>query len=77
MYFREISTIQDIYKDEGHAGTNLFNRGTTRLLLSSNAAGINNGKKVTPQGLAWIQVCSARDYPNAIPQSILICVLCL
>ena len=25
-------------------------------------------KKVTPQ--AWIQVCSARDHPNAIPQSI-------
>ena len=34
-------------------------------------------KKVTPQGLAWIQVCSARDYPNAIPQSILIRALCL
>ena len=32
-------------------------------------------KKVTPE--AWIQVCSARDYPNAIPQSILIRALCL
>ena len=32
-------------------------------------------KKVTPQ--AWIQVCSARDHPNAIPQSILIRALCL
>ena len=32
-------------------------------------------KKVIPQ--AWIQVCSARDHPNAIPQSILICALCL
>ena len=32
-------------------------------------------KKVTLQ--AWIQVCSARDHPNAIPQSILICELCL
>ena len=31
--------------------------------------------KVTPQ--AWIQVCSARDHPNAIPQSILIRALCL
>ena len=31
-------------------------------------------KKVTPQ--AWIQVCSARDHPNAIPQSILIRALC-
>ena len=27
-------------------------------------------KKVTPQ--AWIQVCSARDHLNAIPQSMLI-----
>ena len=32
-------------------------------------------KKVTPQ--AWIEVCSARDHPNAIPQSILIHALCL
>ena len=32
-------------------------------------------KKVIPQ--AWIQVCSARDHPNAIPQSILIRALCL
>ena len=32
-------------------------------------------KKVTPQ--AWIQVCSACDHPNAIPQSILIRALCL
>ena len=32
-------------------------------------------KKVTPQ--AWIQVCSAGDHPNAIPQSILIHALCL
>ena len=32
-------------------------------------------KKVTPQ--AWIQVCSARDHPNAISQSILIRALCL
>ena len=32
-------------------------------------------KKVTRQ--AWIQVCSARDHPNAIPQSILIRALCL
>ena len=30
---------------------------------------------VTPQ--AWIKVCSARDHPNAIPQSILIRALCL
>ena len=32
-------------------------------------------KKVTPQ--AWMQVCSGRDHPNAIPQSILIRALCL
>ena len=32
-------------------------------------------KKVTPQ--ARIQVCSARDHPNAIPQSMLILALCL
>ena len=32
-------------------------------------------EKVTPQ--AWIQVCSARDHPNAIPQSILIRALYL
>ena len=32
-------------------------------------------KKVTPQ--RWIQVCSARDHPNAIPQSILIRALFL
>ena len=32
-------------------------------------------KKVNPQ--AWIQVCSAHDHPNAIPQSILIHALCL
>ena len=51
----------------------LFNRGTTRL-VSSNAAGISEEKKVTPQ--AWIQVCSVHNHPNAIPQSILSHALC-
>ena len=32
-------------------------------------------KKGTPR--AWIQVCTARDHPNAIRQSILIHALCL
>ena len=34
-----------------------------------------NKKKVTSQ--AWIQVCNARNHPNAIPKLILICTLCL
>ena len=42
MYFREISTIQDV-STKTKPETNLFNGGTTRLLLSSDAAGINKG----------------------------------
>ena len=43
MYFCEISTIQDVTKAK--PGTNLFNGGTVRLLLSSDAACINKGKE--------------------------------
>ena len=39
MYSREISPIQDVYQDEARNG------GTTRLLLSSDTAGINKGKE--------------------------------
>ena len=69
--------LRDIHRTRRlKPGTNLFNGGTTRLLLSLNAAGINKGKEsYAPQ--AWIQVCSARDHLNAIPQSILIRALCL
>ena len=46
-----------------------------RLLLSSYAAGIDEGKEGCSS--AWIQVRTTRDHPNAIAQSILIRGLCL
>ena len=43
MYFHE-TTIQDAYQDEARHKF-LIHRGTTRLLLSSYAAGINEEKE--------------------------------
>ena len=74
MYFREISTIQDVYQDEAmtepmYLMEVLQDCCCLQMLLVSIKE-----KKVTPQ--PWIQVCSARDHPSAIPQSILIHALC-
>ena len=50
MYFREISAIQDTYQDEAR---NHFEVLSTRLLLSSDAAGINKGKE--SYSISWNQ----------------------
>ena len=64
--------IQDVYQDA--ARNQLIEVLQDCCCLQMLLASMKE-KKVTPQ--AWIQVCSARDHPNAIPQSILICALCL
>ena len=75
MYLREISTIQDVNQDEARNQLiNLMEVLQDYCCLQMLLASIKE-KKVTPQ--AWIKVYSARDHPNAIPQSILIRALCL
>ena len=75
-YFREISTIQDIYQlpRRSHKPMYLMEILQDCCCLQMLLASIKE-MKITPQ--AWIQVCSACDHPNAIPQSILIHALCL
>ena len=58
--------LQDVYRDR--------TRTNQACCLQMQLASMKE-KKVTPQ--TWIQVYSARDHPNAIPQSILIHALCL
>ena len=74
-YFREAKPCQDVYQD-GAIATN-FN--FTEVLRDYNCLHIllapMKEKKVAHQ--AWIKVFTARDYPDVLPQSILIYALSL